>query len=76
MKQQLHNVEDLVKSEVNIKEIEYITDTDGLVNKTVKPNFKKLGGRLGGNMKAAAAILTTDAGEIASWRKMVKSPFR
>ena len=58
MKQQLEKVEDLIKSEVNIKSVAYITDTEGLVHKTVKPNFKKLGAKLGANMKGAAAILT------------------
>ena len=58
MKQQLQKVEDLIKSEVNIKLIEYITDTEGLVHKTIKPNFKKLGAKLGANMKSAAALLT------------------
>ena len=59
MKHQLQKVEDLIKSEVNIKSVEYITDTEGLVHKTVKPNFKKLGAKLGVNMKGAAVVLTT-----------------
>ena len=58
MKHQLQKVEDLIKSEVNIKKVEYITSTYGLVHKTIKPNFKKLGAKLGANMKSAAAILT------------------
>ncbi|MDQ2752834.1 MAG: isoleucine--tRNA ligase, partial [Bacteroidota bacterium] len=58
MKEQLQKVEDLIKSEVNIKSVEYITNTDGLVHKTIKPNFKKLGAKLGANMKTAAAMLT------------------
>ncbi len=57
MKGQLQKVEDLIKSEVNIKSVEYITDTESLVHKTIKPNFKKLGAKLGSNMKAAAALL-------------------
>ncbi len=58
MQHQLQQVEELIKSEVNIKAVEYITDTEGLVHKTIKPNFKKLGVKLGANMKAAAALLT------------------
>ena len=58
MKHQLQRVEDLIKSEVNIKAVEYITSTYGLVHKTIKPNFKKLGAKLGANMKTAAAMLT------------------
>ena len=47
------SVKDLILAEVNVKEIEYVTDTAGLVNKKAKPNFKTLGKRLGKNMKAA-----------------------
>jgi isoleucyl-tRNA synthetase len=44
-------------AETNIKQIEYITDTTGLVTKKIKPNFKTLGARLGKNMKAACTII-------------------
>ncbi|MDX1940428.1 MAG: isoleucine--tRNA ligase [Saprospiraceae bacterium] len=47
------SVKDLILAEVNVKEIEYVTDTAGLVNKKAKPNFKTLGKRLVKNMKAA-----------------------
>lgn len=56
-KQQVEGVKDLVLAEVNIKEIEYITDTTGILKKRIKPNFKTLGRRLGKNMKAAAQII-------------------
>ncbi|MEL6389207.1 MAG: isoleucine--tRNA ligase [Bacteroidota bacterium] len=52
--QQVESVKDLILSEVNVKEIEYITDTSGVINKRIKPNFKTLGRKLGKNMKAAA----------------------
>jgi isoleucyl-tRNA synthetase len=55
MKVQLEKVEDLIKSEVNIKELEYITETEGLIKKKIKANFKSLGAKLGANMKEAAA---------------------
>jgi isoleucyl-tRNA synthetase len=54
---QVEGVKDLVLAEVNIKEIEYITDTTGILKKRIKPNFKTLGRRLGKNMKAAAQII-------------------
>ena len=54
---QVEAVEDLILSEVNIKGIEYITDTDGVINKKIKPNFKTLGRKLGKDMKAAVAII-------------------
>ncbi|MEZ4934836.1 MAG: isoleucine--tRNA ligase [Saprospiraceae bacterium] len=50
----VEGVKDLVMAETNIKEIEYITDTAGVIKKKIKPNFKTLGKRLGKNMKAAA----------------------
>jgi isoleucyl-tRNA synthetase len=45
-------VEDLIKSEVNIKEIKLIDDTSGLLKKQAKPNFKALGPRFGKDMKS------------------------
>lgn len=56
-KDQVEKVKDLILAEVNVKNIEYITDTDGVIKKKIKPNFKTLGRRLGKNMKAAAAII-------------------
>lgn len=44
-------VADLIKSEVNVKEIELIDDASGIVVKTIKPNFKVLGPRFGKEMK-------------------------
>jgi isoleucyl-tRNA synthetase len=57
MKEQLSKVEDLIKSEVNVKEIEYLTATEGFINKKIKPNFIALGKRLGPKMKAVSAAL-------------------
>lgn len=50
-------VESLILHEVNVKEIEYISDTSGVFNKKIKPNFKTLGRRLGKHMKDAAAAI-------------------
>lgn len=58
MKQQLELIEDLIKAEVNVKEMEYITDTEGIIKKKIKPNFKALGTKLGAKMKAAGALIT------------------
>lgn len=52
--QQVQAVTDLILAEVNVKEIEYVTDTSGIIKKKIKPNFKTLGKRLGKHMKAAA----------------------
>lgn len=55
VREKFENVKELLLSEVNIKEIEYITDTSGILVKSIKPNFKLLGKKLGKNMKEAAA---------------------
>ena len=57
MKEQMRKVEDLVKSEVNVKEIEYLEDTEGFINKKIKPNFVALGKKLGPKMKAVSTAL-------------------
>jgi isoleucyl-tRNA synthetase len=55
---QIDQVKDLILSEVNVKSLEYITDTSGLINKKIKANFKTLGKRLGKDMKSAAEKIT------------------
>ena len=56
-KNQVEQIKDLILSEVNIKEIEYLEDTAGFIKKKIKPNFKTLGRKLGKNMKAAAQAI-------------------
>jgi isoleucyl-tRNA synthetase len=58
MEAQIRQVDELIRNEVNVKEIEYLTDTEGFIKKKIKPNFKMLGARLGGRMKAVAALIT------------------
>ncbi len=57
MKTQLEKIEDLIKAEVNVKEMVYITETEGVISKKIKANFKALGNRLGGKMKAVSAAI-------------------
>ena len=57
MKKQLEKVEGLVKNEVNVKNIQYLTDTEGFIKKKIKPNFVALGKRLGPKMKAVSNAL-------------------
>ena len=57
MEQQLRQVEHLVKAEVNVKEIEYLWDTEGFISKRIKPNFVALGKKLGPKMKAVSTAL-------------------
>ncbi|MFT3749305.1 MAG: isoleucine--tRNA ligase [Agriterribacter sp.] len=54
---QIEKVSDLIKSEVNIKEIEYLTEGNGFINKKIKPNFVALGKKLGAKMKPVSAAL-------------------
>ncbi|MDR0982335.1 MAG: isoleucine--tRNA ligase [Culturomica sp.] len=55
MKKQLEAVNNIILSEVNVKGIEYITDTSGVLIKKIKPNFKALGPKYGKYMKAISA---------------------
>ncbi len=52
--EKISDVADIIKNEVNIKEIEFLKDTAGILVKTVKPNFKVLGKKLGKLMKPVA----------------------
>jgi len=56
-RQQLQDVENLILSEVNVKELEYLEDTAGVLVKKIKPNFKALGPRYGKMMKQIAAAI-------------------
>ena len=55
---QVDAVKDLILAEVNVKEIEYISDTAGVIKKKAKPNFKTLGRRLGPDMKAGVGVIS------------------
>ena len=55
----IERVKDLILSETNVKEIEYISDTTGLISKKVRPNFKALGARVGKDMKIVAAEISS-----------------
>jgi isoleucyl-tRNA synthetase len=60
-KHQVDLVKELILSETNIKDIEYITDASGFIKKKVKPNFKALGPKVGKDMKAVAEAITNMA---------------
>jgi len=47
----------LILSEVNLKELQFVTDGEGVLVKRIKPDFKKLGPRYGKIMKAIAAVV-------------------
>lgn len=55
----VEKVKDLILSETNIKEIEFIEDTSGIIRKKIKPNFKTLGPKVGKDMKLVSGIINT-----------------
>jgi isoleucyl-tRNA synthetase len=57
MAARLDAVKHVILSEVNVKEIEYVTDASGLLVKRIKPNFKALGPKHGKQMKQVAAAI-------------------
>jgi isoleucyl-tRNA synthetase len=59
MQEQIVKIEELLKNEVNIKSVEYITETEGFISKKIKPNFKALGTRMGARMKSVAAAISS-----------------
>ena len=50
-------VANLIKHEVNVKEIEFIDDASGILVKQIKPNFRALGPKFGKQMKDIAAVI-------------------
>ncbi len=59
MAEQIKSVESLIMGEVNVKEIELLSQTTGLITKRIKPNFKTLGPKYGKYMKQIAAMAAT-----------------
>ena len=57
VKEHIDAVRGLILSEVNIKELEFIEDTTGVITKRIKPNFKTLGPRYGKQMKQISALV-------------------
>ncbi len=63
-------VDDLIKSEINVKNIKLVDDSAGMLVKRLKPDFKKLGPKCGKSMKSVANILTNiDQQSIAKLEK-------
>ena len=59
MAEQIKSVESLIMGEVNVKDIELMSETTGLITKRIKPNFKTLGPKYGKYMKQIAAMAAT-----------------
>ncbi|MBP5721454.1 MAG: class I tRNA ligase family protein, partial [Bacteroidales bacterium] len=59
VKAHIEKVCDIFLTEVNVKEIEFLHDTTGIITKKIKPNFKTLGKIYGKQMKEIAAAFGT-----------------
>jgi isoleucyl-tRNA synthetase len=76
---QIKVVEDIILAEVNVKAIEYIDDTSGILVKKVKPNLAKLGKQYGPKMKDVSAVINTltkeEINELEKQGKLAKGGF-
>ena len=59
MKLQINAIKDLVLSEVNVKELDFMSEDSNILVKEIKANFKTLGPKHGKQMKAIAAAIST-----------------
>ncbi|RZK25570.1 MAG: isoleucine--tRNA ligase, partial [Hymenobacter sp.] len=74
-KEQVGKVEDLICAEVNVKHVEFLDDTSGVLVKSVKPNFKRLGQVYGPRLKAVGArIQTLSSDELTQLEKQGELP--
>ena len=72
----LEAIQELVKSEINVKDLKIVGNDEGILVKSVKPDFKKLGPKFGKQMKAAAEIIKNlDAKSIATLERDGKLTF-
>jgi len=66
-KEQFEAVSNIILAEVNVKKVEFLTDTSGVIKKKIKPNFKALGPKYGKLMKQiAGAVNQLEQSDIAS----------
>ncbi|MBR9860861.1 isoleucine--tRNA ligase [bacterium] len=59
----LKAVEDMIKAEVNIKDLEIMDDSSNMLKKSAKPNFKVLGPKVGADMKIVASAIQSMSAE-------------
>lgn len=69
-RKQFEAIENIVLTEVNVKAVEYLTDSAGIIKKKIKPNFKVLGPKYSKLMKQIAAMVgAMDQQQIASFER-------
>jgi len=67
---EIEAIQDLILSEVNVKEIQLLDDASGVLVKSIKPNFKTLGPRFGKDMRfVATAVAKMTADDISNFEK-------
>jgi isoleucyl-tRNA synthetase len=54
MRRQVQAVEDIITEEINVKDIEYVSDDTNIVRRSARPNFKIIGKKYGGDTQAVA----------------------
>ncbi|MDR1895815.1 MAG: isoleucine--tRNA ligase [Prevotellaceae bacterium] len=78
LQERLEAVKQLILSEVNVKELEFVKDASGVLIKKIKPNFKALGAKYGKQMKdisaAIAAMSQNDINDLEKNGKFVINP--
>ncbi|HLP28834.1 MAG TPA: isoleucine--tRNA ligase [Candidatus Didemnitutus sp.] len=57
MRRQLQSVEDIIKEEINVKDVEYVSDDTNIVRRSAKPNFKIIGKKYGDTTQAVAQAI-------------------
>ncbi len=69
-RKQFEAIASIVLTEVNVKAVEYLTDSEGIIKKKIKPNFKTLGPKYSKLMKQIAVMVTAmDQSQIASFER-------
>ena len=58
MQQDIEAISSIVLSEINVKEIAYLTENSDVLTKKIKPNFKTLGPKFGKDMKLISGVIT------------------
>jgi len=67
---QLRTISEIIKTEINVKEISLLDDTSGILVKKIKPNFKMLGKKYGKQMKEVSEVIGNfNQADIASIEK-------
>lgn len=69
-KQEVKMMEDVILEEINVKQIEFVTDDSGIVKKKAKPNFRSLGQKFGKQVQEVAAkVRAMTSADIAQLQK-------